>query len=309
MFRKSLLLIALALCNSLAHAQAMPDRCNAMLKMEQNFGGTVQLGALAADEQLFEWLRGVSWQDFSSRQDARLRVVLPVEGEPIPVGADGKYSKQAFDQFVAARDSGRMRFFNMAQMEQSIERTAGAALAKAWSQCAAEMSAAAPRGLTCWIEENDEQENGTIVFRARFFKDPTQGPSLPIVAKGGFAITGATIADAVNPLKNFETIPEEGVRVNLRRDGNSAVTLRLRPSNKRACETIKLSAVEDSPPPRATPPADSGTRHHVTGRDETLRGVALKVYENLDWRKLLDANREVVKDPNRLERNTVLLIP
>lgn len=309
MFRKSLLLIALVLSPSLAQAQAMPDRCNAMLKMQQNFGGTVQLGQFAADEQLFEWLRGVTWQAFSNRQDAGLRVVLPVQGDPIPAGADGKYSKQAFDQFVAARDSGRMRFFTMAEMQQSIERTAGTALASEWSQCSVEMSAAAPRGLTCWVEQNDEQEDGTIVYRVRFFKDPTQGPSLPVVAKGGLMITGATLVDEVNPLKNYEIIPDEGARLTLKRDGKSAVTLRLRPFNKRACDLIKLSAAADAPAPRATPPADSGSRYYVTGRDETLRGVALRVYENLDWRKLLDANRSVVKDPNRLEPNTVLLVP
>lgn len=309
MFRKSLLLIVFGLFSSLAQAQAMPDRCNAMLKMQQNFGGTVQLGPFAADEQLFEWLRGTSWQAFSSRQEAGLRVVLPVEGEPIAAGADGKYSKQAFDQFVAARDSGRMRFFTMAEMQQTVERTAGAALASEWSQCSAEMSAAAPRGLTCWVEQNDEQEDGTIVYRVRFFKDPTQGPSLPVVAKGGLMITGATIVDEVNPLKNYETIPDDGVRLNLKRDGKSAVTLRVRPFNKRACDLIKLSAVADAPAPRATPPADSGSRYYVTGRDETLRGVALRVYENLDWRKLLDANRAAVRDPNRLEPNTVLLVP
>lgn len=309
MFRKSLLLIALLLGASQALAQAMPDRCNAMLTMQQNFGGTIRLGPLAADEQWFEWLRGVSWQAFSSRQDAGLRLVLPVEGEAIAPGADGKYSKQAFDQFVAARESGRMRFFTMAEMEQSIERTAGAALAKEWSRCSAEMSAAEPRGLTCWVEQNDEQENGTIVYRVRFFKDPTQGPSLPVVAKGGFMVTGATVVDEVNPLKNYETIPDGGVRVNLKREGKSAVTLRLRPFNKRACDLIKLSAVAENPAPRVRPPADSGSRYYVTGRDETLRGVALRVYENLDWRKLLDANREVVKDPNRLEENTVLRIP
>lgn len=309
MFRKSLLVIAFGLFSSLAHAQAMPDRCNAMLKMHQNFGGTVQLGPFAADEQLFEWLRGVSWQAFSSRQDAGLRLVMPVEGEPIAVGADGKYSKQAFDQFIAARDRGRMRFFTTAEMGQSIERTADAALAREWSQCSAEMSADAPRGLTCWVEQNDEQENGTIIYRVRFFKDPTQGPSLPVVAKDGLMITGATIVDAVNPLKNYETIPDEGARLNLKRDGKSAVTLRVRSFNKRACDVIKLSAVADAPATRATPPVDSGPRSYVTGRDETLRGVALRVYENLDWRKLLDANRGVVRDPNRLEPNTVLLVP
>jgi len=309
MFRKSLLLIVLALSPSLAQAQAMPDRCNAMLRMQENFGGTVQLGPLAADEQLFEWLRSVSWQGFNSRQDAGLRLVFPLEGEPIAPGADGKYSRQAFDHFVAARDSGRMRFFTMAEMAQSIERTVGAALAQEWSQCSAEMSAAEPRGLTCWVEENDEQENGTIVYRVRFFKDPTQGPSMPVVAKGGLMVTGATVVDEVNPLKNYETIPDGGVRVNFKREGKSAVTLRVRPFNKRACDMIKLSAVSDNPAPRATPPADSGARYYVTGRDETLRGVALRVYENLDWRKLLDANRGAVKDPNRLEENTVLLIP
>lgn len=309
MFRKSMLLIALVLSPSLAQAQAMPDRCNAMLRMQENFGGTVQLGPLAADEQLFEWLRGVSWQAFNSRQEAGLRLVFPLEGEPIAPGADGKYSRQAFDQFVAARDGGRMRFFTMTEMAQSIERTAGAALAQEWSQCSAEMSAAEPRGLTCWVEENDEQENGTIVYRVRFFKDPTQGPSLPVVAKGGLMVTGATVVDEVNPLKNYETIPDGGVRVTLKRDGKSAVTLRVRPFNKRACDAIKLSAVADNPAPRAAAPADSGTRYYVTGRDETLRGVALRVYENLDWRKLLDANRGAVKDPNRLQENTVLQIP
>lgn len=314
MFRKSALVIIFGLFSSLggaglAGAQAMPDRCNALLKMQPAFGGAVQLGPRAADEQLFEWLRTATWQSFSSRQDAGLRIVLPVEGDSIAAGADGKVTKQAFERFAAMRDSGRMRFFTPAEMEKTIELTANAALARQWSQCAAEMSAAAPRGLTCWVEENDERENGTIVFRARFFKDPTQGPSLPIVGKGGFSITGATVTDEVNPLKNFETIPDQGVRVTLKRDGKSGVTLKLRPSNKRACELIRLSPVAESAVPRAAAPADSAARHYVTGRDESLRDVALRVYENLDWRKLLDANRKAVGDPNRLDPNTVLLVP
>jgi nucleoid-associated protein YgaU len=62
-------------------------------------------------------------------------------------------------------------------------------------------------------------------------------------------------------------------------------------------------------PLRAATFAKPKEYYYVTQRDDTLRALALRFYQNLDWRRILDANRAVVKDPNNISAGTRLVIP
>ncbi len=52
------------------------------------------------------------------------------------------------------------------------------------------------------------------------------------------------------------------------------------------------------------------TRFHILRRDETLSSVSRQYYGTPNkWQKILDANKSVIKDPNRLQPGTKLVIP
>jgi hypothetical protein len=50
-------------------------------------------------------------------------------------------------------------------------------------------------------------------------------------------------------------------------------------------------------------------RRYVTRPGDTLRGIAMKFYDNMDWRRIFEANRDVVRDPSRIPSATTLRIP
>jgi len=61
-------------------------------------------------------------------------------------------------------------------------------------------------------------------------------------------------------------------------------------------------------------PAESNkqreTRFHIIREDDTLYGISNKYYGSANkWRKIFDANREIIKDANKLQPGTKLIIP
>jgi nucleoid-associated protein YgaU len=52
------------------------------------------------------------------------------------------------------------------------------------------------------------------------------------------------------------------------------------------------------------------TRFHILRKDETLSSVSQQYYGTPNkWQKILDANKNVIKDPNKLQPGTKLIIP
>jgi len=52
------------------------------------------------------------------------------------------------------------------------------------------------------------------------------------------------------------------------------------------------------------------TRFHILRRDETLSSVSQLYYGTPNkWQKILDANKNVIKDPNKVQPGTKLIIP
>jgi hypothetical protein len=55
--------------------------------------------------------------------------------------------------------------------------------------------------------------------------------------------------------------------------------------------------------------ASTRVRYYVARKGDTLRGLAMHFYENGDWRPILEANRDVVRDPNLLTPGSLINIP
>ena len=52
------------------------------------------------------------------------------------------------------------------------------------------------------------------------------------------------------------------------------------------------------------------TRFHIVRKEETLSAIAQQYYGDRNkWRKILEANKAVIKDPNKLQPGTKLTIP
>src|SRR5450755_4451111 len=143
----------------------MQDRCNQIL---QNgvFNTVVHMSKSAAHEQLTEWLMSVEWEDFKKKQDAGLKVTLPIDG--IPVSFDGKYSEDQFRKFENTRNQGLVRNYTAENMVVDVERTVDKHLADVWRDCIERESELV--GLNCWATE-DGIENGTVVFHASYHPD------------------------------------------------------------------------------------------------------------------------------------------
>jgi LysM domain len=236
------LLVFLAFTVGTTYAAA--DHCNDILKGGV-FETIVKQSSLSADQQTYEWLKTVDWQQFEEKQQAGLKLTLPVDGSPIPVGADGTYSREQFQQFLHARDEGKLRFFKEDEFSQTIEHTASKVIADKWLKCM-EINAKAV-GLQCWSDD-DERENGIIEFNVRYISDE-QDPSkviLPVVLPGGLFIDKGSLADSGNFLADNATITLGLKSVNVRRNGRDAVAISLR-TTKGKCDGSVDALPSDMP--------------------------------------------------------------
>jgi len=262
-------------CAALLPPLRAADMCNDILRRNGAFNTIIQQSAQSADEQLFEWLKTVTWMEFSQKQDAGLKIVLPVDG--LPVGLDGKYTQEQFQKFVQMRDQGKIRIFTQQEFYKTVQITASEVIAKAWSDCMKGPGRSA-HGLTCWADQDDQQENGIVVYQARYFADEAN-PMLPIVARGGFTVVGAHIVDRPNPLTDGATVQAGGTAVTLQRDGKKAITVTLRTSNKGSCNPVQVDALQTTVGPQPTKiqmfPVESGVAAHPTAAATLPTGYKL----------------------------------
>jgi hypothetical protein len=233
---------AIALISPVA-AHSAPDRCNDILHPYGAFEAFSKTSSRSADEQTFEWLKTVNWSEFKSKQEAGLKITLPVEGVPIPVSADGTYSQEQFQQFLKARDEGRVRFFKDNEFSEVVKRSTSKTIADDWLKCM--QGNISPVGLRCWSTD-DEQEDGVINFNARYYADESN-PTLPIVQD--LVLVKGTMIDKVNTLAPGQPVTTGGTSVTIRREGRNAVTIVLK-TTRTSCDK---GSVESLPSPVANP--------------------------------------------------------
>ncbi|PWT86868.1 MAG: hypothetical protein C5B58_00705 [Acidobacteria bacterium] len=214
------------------------DQCNDILKKNGAFNSLIRTSKYSADEQTYEWLRTVSWKEFKEKQDAGLRVVLPVDGAPIPVEAGGTYSKESFEKFVEARNQGRLRHFQEDEFKQTIELTASAKIADAWLAC---MKIPKGFGLHCSIEDDDGTPNGVFRFSAKYSSDDKH-PKWPVIAKKGLSHPDARVVGE-NQCADNKQVTGGGCDVTLRRVGRKRVVVSLQTDKGPCLESTVVPAV------------------------------------------------------------------
>jgi nucleoid-associated protein YgaU len=73
-----------------------------------------------------------------------------------------------------------------------------------------------------------------------------------------------------------------------------------------AAPEAEIVTVTESAPPEAS----SGPRTHVIGLGDTLGKIAKRYYGSADrWPEIYEANRDVLRDPNRLPVTVTIRIP
>lgn len=73
---------------------------------------------------------------------------------------------------------------------------------------------------------------------------------------------------------------------------------------------IFLPSFEDTQAQRDEAPADGSSVEYVVEKDDTLQKIAKKFYGGYSkWPRIYEANKEAIKDPNRIKQGIVLRIP
>jgi nucleoid-associated protein YgaU len=76
---------------------------------------------------------------------------------------------------------------------------------------------------------------------------------------------------------------------------------------------VESGSSSTAPPPRSIGPAPSSggqTRTYVVQKGDSLSRIAKKEYGNAnDWRKIFEANRDVIEDPDLIYPGQTLQIP
>jgi nucleoid-associated protein YgaU len=73
---------------------------------------------------------------------------------------------------------------------------------------------------------------------------------------------------------------------------------------------VRGGSSTNAPPPQTTPGAESGAHTHTVIRGESLSKIAKREYgDEGQWRKIYEANRDKIEDPDLIFPGTVLRIP
>ncbi|TXT30027.1 MAG: hypothetical protein FD131_2037 [Rhodocyclaceae bacterium] len=238
--RGLMVLFALAFVPALAYA----NKCSAILAKQGAFNTFVKTTARSSEDQTYEWLKTVTWHEYKKRQDAGLKVTLPIDG--LPIDLDGSYSQEEFEKFRQARDQGRLRRFTEDEFQTTVTSSASSEIVREWGSCIRSLQA---RGLVCTAEEDSRTPNNIVIFNARFFRFVDGDTSTVKVAKtGGLLISGGTAI--ANPLTPGAVIPSGGVTIQIQRDGKKEVVVTLNSERHGTCDyPVKFAAVPDQHPP------------------------------------------------------------
>lgn len=238
-------LVPLLIISSPASYAASSELCNGILKKNGAFNLLISDATKSAREQTYEWLRTATWEEFKKRQDAGLKIFIPIDG--VPFQADGNYTKDQFEKFTQLRDEGKLRNFSDDEFERTVSLTASLEISQKWLECMKINQD--PRGMTCWGESDDRLENGVVVYKARYFTDSPLNTTEPTVRiQGGLTVVGGQVIQP-NPLGPGAPIPFGGISVAIQRNQKSKITIALNSDTRGSCNTVSFPAIGNEPPP------------------------------------------------------------
>ena len=91
---------------------------------------------------------------------------------------------------------------------------------------------------------------------------------------------------------------------------NEAINLSATSTKTETAPEIKEQATPEEPTTNERVTKIKPQRFHIVRKGETLSEIAYKYYGSAaKWNKILDANRSVIKDANKLKPGTKIIIP
>jgi nucleoid-associated protein YgaU len=125
--------------------------------------------------------------------------------------------------------------------------------------------------------------------------------------------------DGVIDFPENENTPEQITYIDLQKD--ELTTDDFEPGNSLQNESapVELNAtnIQDREQPEPTDVSQyvqaekiKTQRFHIVRKDQTLSAISRQYYGTANkWKKIFDANRDVIKDPNKINTGTKLIIP
>ncbi len=120
----------------------------------------------------------------------------------------------------------------------------------------------------------------------------------------GLADRGDNAAATTGPsLSSIIGSPQETGKQETKRDDSPALNSQSAIRNPQSAAGPDLTIYEKAEKIKTT-------RFHFVRKEETLSAISQQYYGDRNkWRKILEANKSVIKDPNRLQPGTKLIIP
>lgn len=200
--------------------------------------------------------------------------------------------------------------------------------------------AASPAGVNPALPTSDPSTTDALTYNAPGTPpSPTTSPPQPDQARPTASVTAPTETQPPRPRVvpprfrqytvekgdvSFETIAQKlfgdrrkwtviaranpWVTPDRLRPGRTVLNIPLEPDNIQG--KVIIEGGDPSAPAQPPEPGDSVPTTYVVQKDDTLWGIAKKVYgRGADWRVIYEANRKVIRDPDRPPAGATLTIP
>jgi hypothetical protein len=198
------------------------------------FNSIITSSSSTLEENLTQWLKVTTYEEFSSKQAGGLKLVIA--GYP----QNGSWDQQTFRKFQSELNSGTISSITATQASQTVQLSASPEILNAYLACLRSVN-----GLVASHVIN----GADIIFVIRYI--PIAGQDRAVVSPGGFKVTGATVVG--EGFASGENVPSVGKAVLLRwTDTLVAATFVLNTDRGNVVETVPSKSRTPAAP---VPPA------------------------------------------------------